>query len=505
MFPGSPYVPRHRVRRRVAYALVGLLLGICANLGNGLVSTNLTAVGGALGLTGSEAAWLSAVFVAFNMTANLTLIKARTQFGIPQVTCAVLLLYAAACVLQWLIGQASLMTALLVRACCGMAAAGLMTLTIYYLMQAVPPRARPAALAFGIVLPQLGAPLARLFSVEWLVHAPWHGLALTELAIALAALAAIMLVPLPPSERNQVFEGRDVLCILLSLSTALTLCAVLAQGRILWWTDTPWLGWALIASLILALSIVLLERHRRRPLLQIAWLHSRDMLRFAGVALLVRISLAEQSFGAVGLLTGSGLNNDQLRGLFALVALATLAGAVVALLTMTESRLPYQVMAAALLIALGGWLDSRTGAQTGPQQLYLSQCLIGFGNALFLGPALVYGFARMVQRGGDFLVSFVVLFSCTQNLGGLLGSALLGSYQTVAERAHSQALMARLPVGDAQAWTALKAGMPLQAQLSREASLLAFNDVFALVVWLAILTAAYIAVLIINQWRMKHE
>lgn len=505
LFPGSPYSPRHAARRRAAYALVGLLLGICSTLGNGLVSTNLAALGGALGLTVSEAAWLTAVYVACNMTANLTLIKARTQFGIPQVTSVVLLLYAGACVLQWLTGQADMATALLVRACSGLAAAGMMTLAIYYLMQAVPSRARPAALAFGIVLPQFGAPLARLFSVEWLVHTPWHGLALTELAIALTALLAILMLPLPPSERSKAFEAADLACIALSLSAALMLCGVLVQGRILWWTDAPWLGWTLAGALLLSAAVLLLERRRTRPLLQIAWLRSRDMLRFAGVALLVRVSLAEQSFGAVGWLAGSGLNNDQLQTLFALVALATLAGAVVALFSMTEPRLPYQVMAAALLIAVGAWLDTETGALTGPEQLYLSQALIGFGNALFLGPALVYGFSRMLQRGADFLVSFVVLFSCSQNLGALIGSALLGSVQTIAERAHSQALMARLTIGDAQAGAALKAGMPVAAQLNREASLLAYNDVFSLVAWLALLTAAYVAVSIVKQRRSKHE
>ena len=88
-----------------------------------------------------------------------------------------------------------------------------------------------------------------------------------------------------------------------------------------------------------------------------------------------------------------------------------------------------QVIVAALIIALGAWLDSHATNQTRPQELYLSQALLGFGTTLFIGPALAFGFLRMLERGPAYFVSLVVLFSSTQNIGSLAGSALLGSYQ----------------------------------------------------------------------------
>ncbi|MFX5578914.1 MFS transporter, partial [Acinetobacter baumannii] len=77
----------------------------------------------------------------------------------------------------------------------------------------------------------------------------WQGLLLTELCIALVLLGAMTLVPLPPSERSQAFEGMDLVTISLLVPAGLLLSAVLGLGRILWWTDTPWLGLALASAL----------------------------------------------------------------------------------------------------------------------------------------------------------------------------------------------------------------------------------------------------------------
>src|SRR5262249_44964930 len=162
-----------------------------------------------------------------------------------------------------------------------------------------------------------------------------------------------------------------------------------------------------------------------------------NIIRFALVALLVRVALAEQTYNSVGLLTSGGLTNDQLRILFGLVAIAMVAGALTAAVTLYEARLPYLVVGSALIIAFAALLDSGANNLTRPPQLYLSQSLIGFGTTLFIGPTLVFGLLRMLQKGVDHFITVVVLFSTTQNFGGLAGSALLGSYQTVFARLHA--------------------------------------------------------------------
>lgn len=520
-FPGSPFAPAHPARRRLGYLAIALLIGITSALGNALVTVNVAGLSGGLGLYASEASWLPAIYVAMNASANLLLIKARIQFGIPGVTIALLVAYALAALVQ--LAFPGFAAALLVRAVSGMAAAGLTTVAIYNLLQVFPARVRPLALVIGVSLPQFATPLARLVPVEMLALGDWGGLTLIEFGIAAAALASMLWLPLPPSERERAFEPLDFLTVALFVPAITLVCGVLAQGRLLWWTDTPWLGWALAAAIPLFAAVVLIEHYRARPLLRMGWLGSIDILRFAAVALLVRFALAEQTYGAVGLLASGGLTNDQLHTLFGIVLVAMLLGTVAAVVTLSERRLPWQVMVASLTIAAGAWLDTDATNVTRPAQLYLSQALIAFGAMLFLGPALLYGLLRMLSRGADHLVSLVVLFSLTQNIGGLAGSAALGSYQVASARAHAAALSEHLSLGDPQVVARIQAGTAslsgaiadpslraaqgaglLGQAMAREANILAFNDVFRLVAGLALMTALYVFYLILfYAWRRR--
>ena len=306
--------------------------------------------------------------------------------------------------------------------------------------------------------------------------------------------------------------------ISLVIPAMVLLSGVLAIGRVVWWTDTPWLGWALAAVFPLLAAAALVEHHRTRPLIQTRWIGTRTIIRFALVALLVRVALAEQTYNSVGLLTVGGLNNDQLHILFSLVIVAMVLGAATAALTLSEARLPYLIMAAALAIALAATLDSGANNLTRPPQLYLSQALIGFGTTLFIGPALVYGLLRMLQRGVDHFITLVVLFSTTQNIGSLAGAALLGTYQTVFARAHATALSEHLAGADPQVAARLQGGATslgavitdpalrgaqggglLAQSVGREANILAFNDTFRFVAILAVLVALALIFMLVTD------
>ncbi|WP_010215608.1 hypothetical protein [Sphingomonas sp. PAMC 26621] len=521
LFAGSPFSPAHPVGRRLAYLAVGMVLAVTSTFGNALTTVNSGSVAGPLGLYAAEATALPAIYVAINASANLSLVKARAQFGIPEVTGFLLGLYALTGLIPF--GFASVWAAVLVRAASGLAAAALITLGIYYLMQALPPKAKPLGAVIGMGLSQLGTPLARLVPVDVLVDNGLWGLHALEVALALFALALILALPLPPSEKSPAFAPRDYVTIVLATTGLLLFCQVIGQGRTLWWSDTPWLGGALATAIALLAAAFLNETGRRDPLVHFEWIGTWGILRFAAVALVMRLALAEQSYGAVGLLTLGGLNNDQLRTLFVVVVIAMLLGIVAAALTLSERRLPWQILAAALIIAAGAWWDSSATTLTRPAQLILSQALIGFGTTLFVGPALLYGFLRMIQRGGDHLVSFVVTFSITQNVGGLMGSALLGSLQTVWARNASNALAADMLASDPQVAARISGGGaalasvvadPVQraaqgsgllAQaMAREAAVIAFNDTFRFVAMLALTTAAFIfANIVVARYREK--
>ena len=499
------------------YAAAACVTGIGCTFGNALTNVNVGPVSGSIGLDVAEATALPALYIAMNAGANLTLVKARAQFGIPQVTLTLLALYILAS--TWQLLDPGFASAGATRAVNGISAAALVTLTTYYLTQVFPGKLRPLALVVGIGLTQLGSPLARTIPVELLTAGGSHGLHLFELASGLLMAAVVSAVRLPPSERIDAFEWLDAVTVGMLVTALLLACQVIGQGRIRWWTDTEWLGWALVAAIPLFAGAIVIETVRARPLVRLGWFGSIGMLRFVAVAVLVRVALAEQTYGSVGLLSAGGLTNDQLRWLFACVALAMVAGIAVGALTLSEQRLAWQVMGAALVIALGAWMDAGSNSLTRPSQLFLSQALLGFGTTLFVGPALVYGFLRMVQRGGaDFFVSFVVLFSITQNVGGLVGSALLGTCQTLAAKAHAGALaeqllasnpdvVTRLHVGAAAVAGALPdpgaqvvQGVSILAQsLTREANVLSFDDTFRLVMALALATAAIIAAGLVSR------
>ena len=182
-----------------------------------------------------------------------------------------------------------------------------------------------------------------------------------------------------------------------------------------------------------------------------------------------------------------------------------------AALLLSQERLRLLVAIAALIIALGAMIDSNATSLSRPPELYLSQSLIGFGTTLFIGPALVYGFLRMLKQGATHLVSFIVMFNITQNVGGYAGSALLGSYQIIQARAHAASLADRLLGSDPQVIQRIQNGagavagaLPdltlrgaegstlLGQSLAQQANILAYNDVFRLVTMMAVATAGYL-------------
>jgi hypothetical protein len=325
-----------------------------------------------------------------------------------------------------------------------------------------------------------------------------------------------MALPLPPTPRSSTFRPLDFVTVSFLLPAMLLICGVINRGRLAWWTDTPWLGVDLAIAIGLLTVAIVIEAAREHPLIRIGWIGTRELLGFAAIALLMRIALAEQTYGAVGLLTSGNLDDDQLRQLFAWVIVAMLAGIVTCVLTLSERALAKQVIVASLAIALGAWMDSHANNLTRPEQLYLSQALIGFGTCLFIGPTLAHGIIKVIHLGPAYLVTLVVVFSMTQNVGGLIGSALLGSYQTIAARAHFQTLAERMPIGDPQVANrvqgstrslagslvdpglrAQQGGAALAGSLSREANILAYNDVFRFVWRLALGTALFVAYLML--------
>ncbi|HJU99734.1 MAG TPA: MFS transporter [Burkholderiaceae bacterium] len=506
--PGSPSTPLHSDARRAAYLVVGLIVALTGGLGNALVSVNLPYLQGALGVYASEIQWLPAAYVMANVSMNLLLVKFRQQFGLRLFTELFLILYAAATLAHLFVH--GLASAIAVRAASGMCGAALTVLGLYYTLQAFPARHRLKGVVLGVGFAQLALPLARLFSSELLELGEWRGLYWFELGMTLLALGCVLMLKLPPGDRVKAFEKLDFLTFALFAPGVALLSAVLALGRTVWWLESRWLGYSLAAAIVLIAAALLVEHNRRAPLLNTRWLSTGNMVRLFLSVLLIRVVQSEAS-GTVGFLQVLGLNNDQMQQLWLVVMAGTVAGMVASALTIAPSRIAPSLMLSLALMAAGAWMDAHATNLTRPANMYVSQFMLAFGGAFFLGPTFISGFGAVIAAPRN-LISFSLMFTISQNMGSLLGSALVGTFQVVREKYHSSQLVEHLTLLDPQVAARVQAGgaalggmladpatrgaqgvASLGAAATREANILAYNDVFMLICAVALATLAWLA------------
>lgn len=499
--PGGPSFPKHSNPRRLAFFLLGTLVTLTGGLGNALVTVNLVNLQGSLGAFSAETNWLPAAYVMTNASMNLLLVKFRQQFGLRAFTEFFLVLYALVTFAHLFVND--LGSAIAVRAAHGMVGAALSTLGLYYTLQAFKKETRLKGIVISTGVSQLPQPIAYIFSTSLLQLAEWRGLYVFELGLTLVTLGGVLWLKLPPGDRFKAFRPTDFVTFALFAPGIALLSAALTFGRVLWWTEQPWVGVALAISIVLILAAIAVEHNRKNPLLQTRWISTWSIARMLLAMMLVRVVLSEQSVGAVGFMRLVGLNNDELTALFTVVLLATIAGIVVSAITINPAHLLGPQVVALLIMAIGAWIDSHATNVTRPAQMYVSQGMIAFGGTLFLGPLLVSLLGQVLANPAN-LISFSVLFGLTQNLGALIGSSLLGTFQVVREKFHSSVLAdqlssldplvaARIAQGGAAYGRALtdpasrtRQGVSVLAQsATREANILAYNDVFLLIAAIA--------------------
>lgn len=510
MMPGSPATPDHPSLLRLAYGGVGVLVTLTGSLGNATITANTPQLAGALGISAVEVAWLPVVFVMTNACINLLLVKFRMQYGLQLFSRIILPLFVAVTLAHLFVNDFG--SALAARAVAGMCAAGMSTLGILYLMQAFPAAHRMKGLVIGIGLASFSTPAARIFSNHLLEIGEWQSIHLLELGLALMSMAVVFGLRMPPSERLKAFEPLDFVTFALFAPGVALLSAVLGLGRIVWWTEAAWVGWALAGAVVLLGAAFMVEHHRKTPLINLRWMAGPDIVRLTLSILLVRIVLSEQTSGAVGFLQQMGLGPDQMHGLFAVVLAATALGTLVSALTLNPEKLWAPIAISLGLIAVGAFIDSHATVLTRPENLYFSQSLLAFASALFIGPALLIGVSQVMQKGTQNMISFLIVFQVGQNVGGLAGSAIVGTLQTLREKFHSSQLTETISpahpevalrlqqlsgaygrtIGD-PSLRDLEALRVLQQQISQQAHVLAYNDVFLMLALASLAGAVWTA------------
>ncbi|MFI3309105.1 MFS transporter [Ewingella allii] len=504
--------PRWRI---MVYAMASFIIGMTQGLGINLVASNLPGIQGSLGITATESYWLVAAYTATSISGTLLLYKVRTQFGIRRFGEYGLLFFAAVSLAQ--VFTHDFQTAVAVRAVMGFAMASLGPLAIFYMFEIFPPAKKlTAGLCLGLAGSQIALPISRIISPYLLDLGHWHQLAFLESGLALICLAIIWVLPLTHPPRVKVFERIDWLSYPLIGIAIACISVVLTMGRYYWWFEKTWLGEVLVVGIVTLTLAFMVELKRKNPIIDLRWLMTPEMLMFTGSMLFVRMLLSEQTTGMVGFLTLVGLQNDQLITLFWVVLVMTFAGLVFISIIHKSERIVYIHLFAMLLIAGGAWMDAHSTIDTHPEQFYLSQGMIAFAGAIFLPTALWLGFVRALQFGQSQIISFILVFLSTQNIGAQLGSAFLGTIQILREKFHSSVMTDSIQLQNpliaervAHYRQALKAALgddvQLQAQslarlsqsATQQAGILAYNDVFMVVFYMAL---GCFAVLLLHRW-----
>ena len=502
--PGSPAMVHHENWVRVCYGLIAVLIGLTGGLGNALFTANLPTIQGQMGLTAIEAGWLTGAYVVFNMSANLLVYKFRQQFGMRLFAEIGLGVYAALCVLHLLLG--SYQSLIWLRAASGLAAATCSSLSTLYMLQAAPRTYVLKMLVIGVGVGQLATPLAWVLSPSLLYNSEWHNLYLFEAGLALLSFASVVVLKLPSGLYIKTFEKLDFVTFSLMVPGLGLLIAVLVQGYSRWWLDSPSLALMLVGAIALLSVSLYIEHHRANPMFHTRWFLQMPTIRFVIGAILLRFLTSEQSYGVVGLMRTLGMTADQMQPLYLMILLGTAVGVAVSAITFGVPNMGRQILAAIGLFAVAAFLDHHRSSLDRPSDFFASQFLMAVGAGIFMGPLMLTGVIQGLKYGANHMLTAVVTISMTQAMGGLLGSAMLSTYQTHREQVYSVALVAQLDPTDPVVAERLKIqnqmygkvtvdpGMRANqgtVQLSqivrREANVRAYNDVFALTAGIALL------------------
>lgn len=513
---GSPATPDHPTRRKVFYLLIGIFIGITASFQNGLLVANLTQIQGEMGLTPVEGGWISVAYNMTNACITVLLYKIRQQFGMALFSKITLFSLLAATSLQWLVSSHLLDTSAIIiepyyleiiaRGLSGMVASAMTVLAIFYCLQGMPTAKRISGLILGFGLVQFGIPLSRIISPYLAVDGQLETLFLFELGLTLICFALINILELPPGNTEKVFEKLDFLSFAFFASGLAALAVFLVQGRIQWWT-TPWLSYPLIIAVVTISIALWIETHRKNPMLQVRWMRSRNIIAFTITGAVMRILLSEQNVGAAGLLANLGYGNDQLITFYAVILAASVLALVISIFRTNAMDLRRPVIFAVALIAVGAWLDTDIALNSAPYMFYVSQFMIAFAAVYFMGPMVFEGMFRAIANGPAYIISFSVIFSISQTIGGLAGAAAIQAFTTIRTQIHYADMVSSLNLGDPALMAQVAgAGRMLSTQITdanqanvaamgqvlqgiqRQATVAAYADLFFLMATIASIT-----------------
>ncbi|MGA0613207.1 MFS transporter [Paracoccus sp. KR1-242] len=523
--PAAPQPPVFQpmpLPRALGYMSASIVIALTQGMAQGFVSTNIPQIAGDLGATTTQASWLMAAFLIPRASMPLLLIKLRAQYGLRRFAEVAIVIYVVVALLSF--AALDLRSAITTQFFAGMASAPLSTLAFLYALEPLPPAWKMRlGLPVSLSMIAVGPHLARVISPALMNDQGWGALHLMTLGMAGISLALVYLLPLKSPPRVKAIAPLDLVSWLLIACGFGGLITGFVMGPTLWWTEAPWLGKVVAASVVCLTLAVVIELHRKAPLLDIRWLASPAMLHLTVTLLVFRLILSEQSAGAPRMFQMLSITQSQLVPLFAVISVATVLGGLALIPWLKPERVPVIHLIALVLIAAGAFLDSRSTLDTRPVQMMFSQGLIAFAGSLFMAPAMMRGLMAALARGPNYLLSFVIVFLSTQSIGGAAGSGMFTTFINHGQALHLQVLREELMTVDPLVARELAARVaqlapqiadPAQSRaqaaalIAQEASnlayVLAYNDAYFLTFLAAIAAASALVLHMGRDWLAAH-
>lgn len=500
-------------RKAFPFLLLGWLCVLIQTLSMNMFQNNVPLLEGYFHTTTTETLWLISAYMAPYASFTILLIKLRTQFGMRRFTITSLVCFLICCFVSLFVQNFE--TALIIRFFAGLTTAPISAIGFLHTFEVfTPTRKVTIGISLNMLYMALGMPAARIVGTYLLADSHAAYFYLLEVGLTSLVLALMYYIHITPLPQANVLEKMDFISYpLMALGLGLN-AAMMPVGRYYWWQDAPWMGWIFALSLVCLTAALLIELNRKTPLIDFRWLFSWDMLHITLVMLTFRILISDQSSLLGTYFSLFGLQNENLIELYLWTAAGTILGGLICMATLRVGGGDYLYLIGALVIAYGSFSDSFSTNLTRPQDMFLSQMLIGFGTALFMAVSMCKGMTAAFARGNPISVlTFIAAFLFTQSTGGIIGSAFFGTIQTYLEKFHSVILTQHLVLSDPAVAARIAANSQiysgiindssiLQAegiaslgrQATLEANILAYNDIFRIYGYIAVILFCLLAV-----------
>ncbi|PAF49481.1 hypothetical protein BKH41_02110 [Helicobacter sp. 12S02232-10] len=490
MFWGSLAKPDLPPKIRLVYALGWIVVLFAAGLQNNMVIANIYEIQGNLGLTPAQGTIITAAYYMGYAWMSVVLFKMRQQFGMKIFFSFALTILVVVHGIQIL--YEDFYIAAITRFLNGLVGSSLTTLCVYYVLQMLPPKKSYLTMCLSIGLIQVGSSGARWMLPYLMINENAHLAIFIDMGTTLFVLVTYLLIELPPSQTGKSFSLRDAPSILFYATGTAILCLIFSIGNTIWWNQ-PWIAYGLCIAISCFILFFILEHYREKPLINFSFIGKFQVLRLCLAAAFARMCLAEQTTGATGLFKNVlGYTDYQLIPYYGVITLGALFGGLSCIAVMSYKRTGLIMVISFAMLIVGSFASTGLSPSVMPSNLYFSQFLIAASSVFFIGPLFSEGMTISLPRGGNYVITFIVIFGFSQSVFGLLGSALIGYFIKVSTSTHLQNLINHSP--DTSALNTLIPN--LSAELNKQAGVLAYNDLFYIIG----LSAGAIFVLLTIHW-----